>query len=57
MISTKKLSEVYQIMDNLVAESENCMSQTQNIMQLHNENGLREGIMIAKILLEDATNN
>ena len=57
MISTQKLTEVYQALDDLVAKSENCMGQTQNIMQLHNENGLREGIMIAKILLEDATNN
>ncbi len=54
MISTRRLVKIYQNLDYFAAASESQMRNSKNILEIHNENGVREGIKLAKTLLENA---
>ena len=54
MITTRRLAKIYQNLDYFAAASESQMRNSKNILEIHNENGVREGIKLAKTLLENA---
>ena len=54
MISTRQLVGIYENLDFFAAASEAQMKISTNILEVHNENGVREGIKLARTLLENA---